>query len=646
MKKLFLLGLLLALGSIFSSTSAREIPIEDFAKHGKFQDIKISPDGKHLAFTFRDDSQVNLAIMSRKDQKILGSYEFGKWMQVVEFHWANNERVLMEVEKRVGFLDERGGFKTLYAGNIDGKKKAELIKIQNYFYNILSLLEDDPKRILITKNYNTESGKAKPTKLNIYTGRQVYAGGVPAIDATSLLADRKGSIRFGVEFDSNEKVLDEIDYKIAYKKPGDDNWNTLVLPGLKGKKGSTFAPWGLSGDNRYAYVSSNVNSKANSVMQIDLANGSAKTISQNTNVDVSGLLFAEDDTLLAAIYQDGYQTIDLIDKAHPTTKLYKSMLKAFPGQRVSLTSFTKDKKTAMVRVSSDLNPGEFYIFDLETMKASYVASVAEWFKADEMSSMEPFSFVSRDGVTLHGYITVPYGSSGKNLPLIVNPHGGPHGPRDVWSFSRDTQFLASRGYAVMQVNFRGSGGYGYDFMSSGYQKWGNEMQNDLTDAVDVMVKKGIADPNRMCIYGGSYGGYASLMSVVHEPDLYKCALGYVGVYDMETMKRYGDIPTRKAGRVYLDRVLGRDVEQMRKYSPARNVDKIKAALFIAHGRADVRVPMEQYNVLTNALDKAGISYESMVKDEGHGYTQPKNRMEFYTKMEAFFDKHIGPSSLN
>jgi dipeptidyl aminopeptidase/acylaminoacyl peptidase len=219
-------------------------------------------------------------------------------------------------------------------------------------------------------------------------------------------------------------------------------------------------------------------------------------------------------------------------------------------------------------------------------------------------------------------------------------HGGPHGPRDFWGWNREAQFLASRGYAVVSVNFRGSGGYGKAFEESGYLEWGGKMINDMTDATLWMVENGYADKDRLCVYGGSYGGYGTLQSLVREPDLYKCGIGYVGVYDLFEMKKAGDIPKRESGRKFLDRVLGTDDARLRAFSPALNVEKIKADLFIAHGSDDVRVPMEQYESLSSNLKRMNKPYISMIRDEGHGYQLDQNKRDFYTQMEQFLSRNL------
>jgi len=249
-----------------------------------------------------------------------------------------------------------------------------------------------------------------------------------------------------------------------------------------------------------------------------------------------------------------------------------------------------------------------------------------------MAAMQPISFKARDGLTIHGYLTLPLGGH-KPLPLVVNPHGGPFGIRDYWQFDPETEFLAYHGYAVLQVNYRGSGGYGAAFQNAGYYQWGGTMQDDLTDATQWAIKQGIADPKRICIYGGSYGGYAALEAVVKAPDLYKCAIGYAGVYDLVMLHdRGGEMYYSSHGMgAYLSNTLGDNMAALRAASPVDHVNRIKAALFLAHGGADETVPIDQANEMRSALDKAGKKYEWLYyPNEGHGYFKLAHRVVFTT----------------
>ena len=262
-----------------------------------------------------------------------------------------------------------------------------------------------------------------------------------------------------------------------------------------------------------------------------------------------------------------------------------------------------------------------------------------------MANMRPVTLKARDGVTLHGYLTLPTDGNGKNLPLILNPHGGPHGIRDAWGWDPEAQFFATHGYAVLQVNYRGSGGYGMKFQDMGYRRWGTTMQSDLADAVHWAIGQGIADPKRICVYGASYGGYAALENSILYPGLYKCTVGYVGVYDLTLLGR-SDFSHYAFGDRYLDVVLGDDKSTLEAESPVYQADKIKDPLFIIYGGADKRVVPENAEELMAALDKLGRKYEVMYeRNEGHGFTKPQHNCELHTRMLHFFDKYIGPNSV-
>jgi dipeptidyl aminopeptidase/acylaminoacyl peptidase len=261
-----------------------------------------------------------------------------------------------------------------------------------------------------------------------------------------------------------------------------------------------------------------------------------------------------------------------------------------------------------------------------------------------MAEMKPITFKARDGLLIHGYLTLPHGA-GKDVPLIIHPHGGPFGIRDEWGFDPEVQYLAYHGYAVLQVEYRGSGGYGNAFMEDGYRQWGGTMQDDLTDATHWAVQQGIADPRLICIYGASYGGYASLEGVEKEPDLYRCAVGYAGVYDLVKMRNEANTLRGELLGPFMERTVGDDEAALREYSPYLHVDKIKAALFLAHGGADYTVAIAHADELRDALDKIHKPYEWVYyRNEGHGFYTLEHQVDIYTKMLAFFDKNIGPEA--
>ncbi len=624
------------------TSMAELIAVEDFAKHAAFRNIKISPDGEHLAFSYRDETQVNLAVMNIKSKKITGKFEFGEWYQVSNFHWANNKRVIMEVQKFVGYLDKKGSATDIYAANIDGKHRKRLFTSGNAGYQIVSMLEAEDDYILLIKGHGNDYDREDETmdvnaiKLNINTARTNKLGGHPKQQVSNILFDKHDQMRIATRYVTDKERFGWGTYEI-YLKNEHGGWIESNLSQYTDKRISFR---GLSADGNNALVVSDMGGeKTSALYRVNLQSGKYEKVFEDNIVDLGGVVRAYDKAIIGVNYSPNYNVTKFFDTEHPEAKALAALYTAFPGSDVTFTSYTRNGEKATVFVRSDTNPGDFYLFDFADNSLKYLMSTMPWIKPEQMAKVQPIEYTTRDGVKIQGYLTLPQGKS-ENLPLIIHPHGGPHGPRDFWGFDPDVQFMANRGYAVLQMNFRGSGGYGKEFESSGYRKWGREMQDDVTDATLWAIKSGVADPERICIYGGSYGGYATLMGVVKEPDLYKCGLGYVGVYDLETMYEAGDIIQRESGIRYLKHVLGEDKEELRANSPARNVSKIKADLFIAHGEEDVRVPMEQYDVLIEALDKAKIPYQSMVKDEGHGYQKFKNRVEFYQAMEKFFAKNL------
>ncbi|MCU7375871.1 alpha/beta fold hydrolase [Paucibacter sp. O1-1] len=269
--------------------------------------------------------------------------------------------------------------------------------------------------------------------------------------------------------------------------------------------------------------------------------------------------------------------------------------------------------------------------------AALGSTPTSWHRRSRSSS--PRATASASAATSRARSSRP---DGKYLPLVVLVHGGPYGVRDRWEFTPDVQALATRGYAVLQVNYRGSGGYGAKFERSGWGEWGRAMQNDLTDATRWAVKEGIADRNRLCIMGGSYGGYAALMGVSVEPDLYQCAIGYVGVYDLRLMKKRGDIPQSSYGKNYLQRVLGTDEDELARRSPVEYADAITAKVFLVAAENDSRVPPLHSERMRDALKRAGKAPEYLLgRGEGHGFYDPKNVEAFYERSLKFLDSAIG-----
>jgi dipeptidyl aminopeptidase/acylaminoacyl peptidase len=628
--------------------AAQPIPLDDFIKHPQFLDVKVSPTGEYLAATtLVDGSTGALVILRRSDLKMTGNFKLRGRAAVRDFYWVNDERVLLTVSESIGTLANPQATGEIYATNWDGTDQELLIggradlrdpmrsrkaRLEGAF--LVDTLIDDDKHVLVSvfPLGNDEGSYPTLERMNVNTGARSVLARSPVLNA-AYVTDSAGQVRFVSGYTIDNRL------KTYYRADNDGKWR---LFNDEAESGLAMYAVGFTPDNRKAYIQSEEKSGPDAVYLWDPESSERTLVARDDDVDPLGLWYAHDEaTPYAVAFMDGLPKLTLIDESVPEAMLMQSLQQSFPGQWVSIRSFTKDGSELVFRVSSDRNPGDYYYLD-RMRKATYMLSAQQWIKPEQMAEMKPIQFTARDGVVIHGYLTLPPGSEGKKLPLIVNPHGGPIGPYDDWTFNFEVQLLASRGYAVLQPNFRGSGNYGRAFERMGYRQWGGTMQDDKTDATHWAIEQGIADPERICIYGGSYGGYAAGMGIAKEPDLYRCAVGYVGVYDMQMMYTRGDIKDRDSGTNFLEEALGGGRENLQSRSPNRLVEKIKAPILLVAGGEDVRAPEEHSKVFYDALKRAGRVAEFYVdEDEGHGFYKVDSRRAFYSRVLAWFDRHIG-----
>ena len=364
-------------------------------------------------------------------------------------------------------------------------------------------------------------------------------------------------------------------------------------------------------------------------------------IYENPEVDAYSLAYSRKRKVLTEVgYADWKARHKALDPE--TSAIYADLERKLPGYDVALLAGTKDESRFVVSAYSDRTRGVSYVYDVTKKSLYKIAESAPWLAEADMAPMKPITYKSRDGLTINGYLTLPVGRDAKNLPLVVNPHGGPWA-RDLWRFNPEAQFLANRGYAVLQMNFRGSTGYGRKFWEASFKQWGKTMQDDITDGVEAMKRQGIADPKRIAIYGGSYGGYATLAGVTFTPDLYAAAVDYVGVSNLMTFMNtippywapYKKMFTEMVGDPETDK------ELLQSASPVFFVDRIKTPLLVVQGARDPRVNKAESDQIVEALKKRGVAVEYMVKDnEGHGFRNEENQFEFYDAMEKFLARYL------
>ena len=641
----------LAAGMVLCAWAAMATPpVDHFTRYADYEQARISPTGKYFAVTTKMDDYEYLTVIEVARNEVLYRTHFGKDWDVADFHWATAERILVQPAARIPgrtdfsfetgeiyALDADGGDAAVVFGigarRVTASTRAGRITATRASAEILHVLPEQPRHVLIgTVPFGTGRDPGRAYRLDIHTGQLnlVATGRYPG---SQFFADRDGEIRF--EIGSTDDNVTEV----YFRNPT----GTFDLVS-RGRIDQGIVMPLADADDGWYYALDNVETPTSRLIRWQPATGDKEVLFHEPSVDVAGPLYGPVGRLLGVRYSKHYPDYYYLDAEAPLAKTHRRIRAAFPSEDLRFTSLTRDGTKAVAVVSGDRFPATFYLVDLTTDRVVELFGSRPWLSAEDLCPMEPVELVTRDGTTVHGFLTTPSGwTEGDPLPLIVLIHGGPHGVRDHWGFDPEAQLFASRGFAVLQVNFRGSGGYGKDFLYAGFGRWGREMQDDVTDATRWAVAAGIADAERLCIYGASYGGYAALTGAFREPDLYRCAVGYVGVYDLEMMFSRGDIPSRRAGVNYLKSAIGEDVDELRARSPAHNAERIKAAVMLVHGGRDQRVPIAQAHNLRRALEAAGNPVEvwHVEPREGHGFGNQDNRREMYTRMLAFFDAHIG-----
>ena len=639
-----------------SDTAAHGLTsVDDFIRQPDFSKITLSPNGHYLAALVPqpDNPYGNLiVIIDAKTSKILHVLRSGDSSLIADYFWASNSRIVATVAIQQGALDTPVPTGELFAINADGSDQIDLfgyraggtqtgsmIPVVQRRDAYAQLIGTDPvakNKILIAVNDFTESRQGSYTSaevLDVRDGRTVSQGNSPVPNA-QFIADHLGQVR--VAYANNDSSGDVVWLRAS----ANSAWTVLNDPATSG---IDFVPIGFNRDNSKLYVQMAHGDRPDAIELLDIASNTFRRLYQGQFANPGELLPTADGLdYYAVITQDGERKLFYLDENSVEAHLSKALAGSFPGQLAYFSSFTRDGKQGVLIVVSDRNPGDVYLFDVDTHSTHHVLSAMPQIEPNQMRPMQPIAMTTRDDLLLHGFLTLPAGHP--PFPMIVLPHGGPHGIADQWHFDPEAQLFASRGYAVLQINYRGSGGYGTNFISRGFRQWGLSMQDDLTDATRWAIRQGYADAGRICIYGASYGGYAALEGAVREPDLYRCAIGYDGVYDLRVQLSRSDTEQTDRGDAYLKLALGSDPADLLRRSPLSGVSRIKADILLIHGGEDLRAPFEHFQELVKALQQDGKQVETLVEpDEGHGFFLPEHREEAYEKMLEFLDKNIGSS---
>ncbi|TDK28757.1 S9 family peptidase [Luteimonas aestuarii] len=643
---------LMAAAMNLSPAHASAYSIEDFARHPTYSNAKISPDGRFLAVTVDRGDQDVLTVMRTSDLTVLKINQLPDKKSVGEFHWVSPDRLMFNAVRKLGGYAQPFMLGEWFAVNADGSQPRPLVfrgtrdatqrgkTVSNQQFRLLDTLKDDNQFVVmsVTSPRSSEGAGTEVVRMDVFSGRRTPLARAPK-ENCGIALDARKEPRFAVCSSSRDEDGNYDERTELYRRDG-ARWTLINASRSDGYHLRVIR----TTDDGTVYVDRSDGKQPSAIGTLDVESGEFSPLFSDPVADVSRAIWSTDgETLVGVVTEAGAPMVQLINATHRDAELFSSLASAFPGEMVSFSSHTDDGSQILVSVYSDSNPGELYLYNRDTGQARFMMSNRQWLDKTKMASTMPFSFASRDGMTIHGYLTIPNGSDGRNLPMIVNPHGGPIGPRDAWGFNWEAQMLASRGYAVLQVNFRGSGGYGRAFQDAGHMQWGQGIQNDIIDATRWAIAQGHADKDRICIYGGSFGGYSSLMAPIREPGLYRCTFGYVGVYDVDMMFKRGDIPQSESGLRYLRRTHGTDASVWAENSPARRAGEVGIPVYLAAGARDERTPPEQTELMNRALIAAGNPPEGMIIQSGemHGFYDVDNRVNLYTKMLEFFDRHIG-----
>lgn len=632
------------------SVQAQVLSLEDFARHEQFIGVKISPTGQYLAATRRsEDGQIELVVIDRQKMQLVSQRHFSGKDSIGGFDWANDERLLISVAREGGSLERPVPTGELFAMDANGKLSVFLtgMRSKDKSTTVSTVIDWLPQKkdsvVIAEYNWRSKDPYISFHELNIRSGRKKGLGNAPIRAVAGLMAaltDSEGYPKLVVGLDPKDTDKQIIMYRA--ERSGD--WRAIAS---YQRKAGSFSPLVFSQDDTSVYGLSDANTNTMALAKLDIATGEETLLVVNEDVDIMPIFSFKSGRvteLIGASFEydkiDTHFIADVQDKIASST--IQGLTAAFPNKMVTVTSATKDTKLMVLEVSSANAPRTFYLFDAEKKEVGFLLDAAPWLANQALPQTRSITYKTRDGQEIVALLTLPHDREAKNLPLVLMPHGGPHGIRDsMGTIDKDAKVLAANGYAVLQPNFRGSGGFGKAFLTAGYKKWGTMMIDDMTDGVRHVITQGIADERRVAVYGGSYGGYASLMSAIREPELYRCAINFVGMSDLSLMYEEGDTTDHNLGIDTLETYIGRGEEVLKGQSAIHNLDKLKAPVLIIHGEEDRRVPLIQAEVLKKAFDERGHPYEWLVKQkEGHGFYKPENNVERWQRMLAFLEKHM------
>ena len=625
-----------------SIESARAVlPVEKIFARPKYSNVTLSPDGKFLVAIVPYGGRRNLALID-VDKGSITMLTTIPNQDVATYRWIGNRLI----ELQAGDITDASGAARIKqvvlidtAGNV---VRNMLPPNRRPVGNVIERMNDEGDDLIIA-SFERTVDSLDGYRYNPRTNQQQLLTLKTPGDVVRLVSDRQGQVRAAVSLSK-----DGTRSKVFYRPGNDDSWTMLRDDPIEK---ITLAPLAFSYDHKTLYVAAPASGGGRAaVYAFDPdRNVLGEKLYESAAIDARQLVFDEVDRKLVGVRDDSPSGIEWIDPGWQ--RLQASIDAALPETRNVLSWARNDTSRVIVTAQSETQPPTFFLLDRKTRKLEPVATAYPDLDEKDLSPRSFVRYTARDGLPIPAYLTIPRRPDGSKPPLIVDIHGGPFAPGAKWGFDADSQFLASRGYAVLQPNFRGTLGYGAAFEQAGWKQWGLAMQDDITDGVKWLVDNGKVDPDRVCLFGASYGGYATLWGLVKEPQMFRCGVAFVAVSDLDLLFDVNWSDTNRDDRYgastnFYRRTIGdpdRDRAKLREVSPLYHAERIRAPLLLAYGAADVRVPLIHGNRMRSALDKYNKPYEWVVyDDEGHGFNLDANKFDFYRRVDAFLAKNLAP----
>ncbi len=586
---------------------------------------RISPDGKRMAYIAPVNDVLNVwvgTIGANDAQPVTKDTERG----IRSYFWAADNKHILYVQDFGGNENFR-----LYATDLDSRETRDLTPFEDVLVEVIERDKHFPNELIIGLNKdNPQIHDAY--RLNLTTGELTQVAKNPG-NIAGWVVDTQFTVRGALA------TTPDGGSELYVRDTEQSEWRKLLV--WSPDDLLTSSPLGFTSDGQSLYLIDSRNRNTGRLVTYNIATEEIHVIAEDPQYDVSDVILHPDTHEIQAVAfnKDRVEWTILDD----SIRLDFDRIKEIHQGDFMLTSRNDADDIWIIAFTVDNGPVPYYAYNRKEQSAEFLFDNQPELSKYTLAHIEPISFTSRDGLTIHGYLTLPVGEKQKNLPMVLNVHGGPW-VRDAWGYNPEVQWFANRGYACLQVNYRGSTGYGKEFLKAGNKEWGGKMHDDLVDAVQWAVQQGIADPKKVAIYGGSYGGYAALVGATFTPDLFCCAVDIVGPSNLLTLIK--SIPPYWSAFLaqFYNQVGNPETEEefLKSRSPLFKVDQIQIPMLIAQGANDPRVKQAESEQIVEAMKSKGISYEYLLfPDEGHGFAKPENRITFYTAAEKFLATHLG-----